>query len=89
MLWIFGSEVWETPPGQTGGVYPFKGTWIYQIGLTCPARFAAYSTAAEPIGHDGPCSAFPGKMPEYCQQNPIASNIPRPSTYIRPATVAN
>ena len=30
MLQIFGSEVWETPPGQTGGVYPFKGLRDYE-----------------------------------------------------------
>jgi len=26
VLWDFGFKAWGTPPGQTGGVYPFMGS---------------------------------------------------------------
>lgn len=35
MLWIFGSEVWETPPGQTGGVLPVSGAINFELNIIC------------------------------------------------------
>jgi len=29
----FGSKAWGTPPGQTGGVYPFLGLEIFSATL--------------------------------------------------------
>ena len=32
VLWTFGFKVWETPPGQTGGVYPFWALQLRRVG---------------------------------------------------------
>jgi hypothetical protein len=37
VLWVFGSRVWGTPPGQTGGVYriwAWRLAWFVPVPIT-------------------------------------------------------
>lgn len=41
VLWDFGFKAWGTPPGQTGGVYPFMGSEIFRISGRSASRAIA------------------------------------------------